>query len=126
MIIKEKVERLKELSRKEATAITDSAEAWMHFLDTASRLYRYDFDDLLLIHMQRPDATACAEVSVWNNPMNRRIKKGAKGIKLIDRSGEWEKLRYVFDVSDTRPVQGKGMDPGLWVLQEADRETPRD
>ena len=93
----------------------------MRYLDTASRLYRYPFADTLLIHAQRPDATACVVLEVWNEKMRRWVNRGAKGIALIDDTGPRRVLRYVFDVSDTHPVRG-GRTPYLWRLKEDQRE----
>ena len=103
----------------EATAeeISRSPRDWMKYLDTAAKLYRYSFTDNLLIHEQRPDATACAELEQWNQKMGRWVNRGAKGIALIDDTGPRRKLRYVFDVSDTHLVNG-GRTPYLWRLEE--------
>ncbi len=96
----------------------------MEYLDTAARLYRYPFADSLLIHAQRPDAAACASMELWNGKMRRWVKRGAKGIALIDDSGRRKRLRYVFDISDTRMVEG-GRIPFLWQIKEDQRESVR-
>ena len=104
-----------------AREISRSPRDWTGYLDTAARLYRYDFADSLLIHAQRPDATACAELETWNSKMARWINRGAKGIALIDDSGPRKRLRYVFDVSDTHRVIG-GRDPWLWQISKTNEK----
>jgi len=101
-----------------ARDISQSPRDWTGYLDTAARLYRYDFADSLLIHAQRPSATACAELEIWNNKMARWVNRGAKGIALIDDAGPRKRLRYVFDVADTHRVIG-GRDPWLWQISKA-------
>lgn len=117
-----KLERIKKLAADEAGKITGSPSAWMGFLDTACRIYKYNFEDQVLIHAQRPDVTACAELGTWNRYMNRRIRHGAKGIALVDKRGNFEKLRYVFDISDTYGINKAGKKPYLWELKEEDRD----
>ena len=109
------------LAQYEAEKISSSPRDWMHYLDTASQLYRYSFSDTLLIHAQRPGATACAELEIWNHKMKRWVNRGAKGIALIDDRYPKKRLRYVFDVSDTHKVQG-GKTPYLWQLKEHQKE----
>ena len=109
------------LAQYEAEKISSSPRDWMHYLDTASQLYRYSFSDTLLIHAQRPGATACAELEIWNHKMKRWVNRGAKGIALIDDRYPQKRLRYVFDVSDTHKVQG-GKTPYLWQLKEHQKE----
>ena len=116
-----KMNDIRFLARETAKEVSGSPRDWMRYLDTASRLYRYPFADTLLIHAQRPDATACAELEVWNEKMRRWVNRGAKGIALIDDTGPRRVLRYVFDVSDTHPVRG-GRRPYLWRLKEDQRE----
>ncbi|MFQ6805527.1 MAG: hypothetical protein ACLRT5_12520 [Lachnospiraceae bacterium] len=116
-----KMNDIRFLARETAKEVSGSPRDWMRYLDTASRLYRYPFSDTLLIHAQRPDATACAELEVWNEKMRRWVNRGAKGIALIDDTGPRRVLRYVFDVSDTHPVRG-GRTPYLWRLKEDQRE----
>lgn len=103
------------LAKAHAKAVSESPEKWMGYLDTAARLYRYPFMDSLLIHAQRPNATACAELSMWNDRMYRWVNRGAKGIALIDRRGGRQGVRYVFDVADTHPVKG-AKDPVHWKI----------
>lgn len=122
MANEKKLREIKQLFKQEIDRITSDANKWMKFLSTASRLYKYDFEDQILLYAQRPDATACAEMSLWNEKMNRWVKRGAKGIALIDKAGRYEKLRYVFDVLDTRTVNNISRSPKLWVLDRVDRE----
>ena len=116
-----KINDIRFLARETAKEVSGSPQDWMGYLDTASRLYRYPFSDTFLIHAQRPDATACAELEVWNEKMRRWVKRGAKGIALIDDTGPRRALRYVFDVSDTHPVRG-GKTPYLWRMKEEQQE----
>ena len=96
-----KVDTYLDLAREIAQGLAGSVGAWTAFLDTASRLYKYPFADQLMIHTQRPGATACASYEVWNDTMRRYVRRGAKGIALVDNSGEAPRLRYVFDIADT-------------------------
>ena len=96
-----KVDTYLDLARETALGLSGSVGAWTAFLDTASRLYKYPFADQLMIHAQRPGATACASYEVWNDTMRRYVRRGAKGIALMDNSGDTPKLRYVFDIADT-------------------------
>ena len=89
------------LAGETAAQVTENAKNWTSFLDTASRLYRYPFPDQLMIHAQRPRATACAEYDLWNRRMSRYVRRGSKGIGLITVNRGYPKLRYVFDISDT-------------------------
>ena len=96
--------------------LTDSWQQWTAFLATASRLYKYSYYDQLMIFSQRPEATACAEYSVWNDVMKRYVRRGSKGIALLDTSREKPRLRYVFDISDTG-VRENSRTPFLWKFQ---------
>ena len=109
------------LAEYEAKAVTSSPRDWMGYLDTEAKLYRYSFPDTLLIHAQRPDATACASLELWNGKMNRWVNRGAKGIALIDDTGPTRRLRYVFDISDTHMVRG-GRTPNLWKIEDAQKK----
>ena len=113
-----KLEYMVELSHQTAHDISLNAEHWRDFLVTATNLYKYEFHEQLLIHTQRPDATACAELETWNKRMNRYVNKGAKGIALIDDSGDTLQLRYVFDVADTHPARnnGRSRTPYQWQI----------
>ena len=90
-----------QMAQEAAAQITGSKEQWTAFLTTSARLYKYPFAEQLMIYKQRPEATACAEYDLWNDRMNRYVKRGSKGIALLDMRGEQPKLRYVFDVADT-------------------------
>ena len=116
-----KVNDIRELAQRNAQYVSNSPRDWMGYLDVAARLYRYSFSDTLLIHAQRPDATACAEMKLWNGKMNRWVNRGAKGIALIDDTGPRIGLRYVFDISDTHLVDG-GRTPLLWNLNSHEHE----
>lgn len=118
-----KLQLISELSAQTADRITDSVDGWKSYLGTAARLYKYSFNDQLLIYAQRPDATACAEMELWNDKMRRWVKPGSKGIALIrENAGGRPRLSYVFDVADTRPVRG-AKTPYLWEMREEHHET---
>ena len=112
---------IRELAQQNARWVSNSPKDWMNYLDVAARLYRYSFKDTLLIHAQRPDATACAELEVWNKKMNRWVNRGAKGIALLDDASPRAKLRYVFDIADTHLVQG-GRTPILWRIDYSEHQ----
>ncbi len=112
-----KLQEIQYLADDEAKKISGSPRDWMGYLDMAAKLYRYPFSDTMLIHAQRKGASACASLEDWNGKVGRWVKRGAKGIALFDDSGAKLKLRYVFDVSDTRLVQGGWM-PVLWKMEE--------
>ena len=95
------VQALAQMADHAATQITASHTDWTDFLKTAARLYKYPYHEQLMIFAQRPDATACAGYEVWNDKMRRYIRRGRKGIALIDASGDKPRIRYVFDISDT-------------------------
>ena len=116
-----KLQDIRNLVQEHAVSVSSSAGDWMDYMDTASRLYRYSFSDQLLIHAQRPDATACASLELWNEKMLRWVNRGARGIALFDETWQNTKLRYVFDISDTHMVAG-GRSPYLWKMQEHQRE----
>lgn len=112
-----KLQEYRRMSEEAQRQLTGSLERWQSFLATASRLYKYPYHEQVMIHAQRPDATACAEFDVWNNTMRRYVRRGSKGIALIDTSGDRERLRYVFDVSDTG-TRPNSRSLNLWELQE--------
>ena len=112
-----KLYAMEQLTEEVAKDVAASPQEWMRFLNTASRLYKYTFPEQLLIYAQRPEATAVASMEIWNQKMYRWIKKGSKGIALIDNTSRPKtKLRYVFDVQDTYKVRNLGKDPQLWNL----------
>ena len=119
-----KLQDIRNLVQEHAVSVSSSPGNWMDYMDTASRLYRYSFSDQLLIHAQRPDATACASLELWNEKMLRWVNRGARGIALFDETWQNTKLRYVFDISDTHMVAG-GRSPYLWQMQEHQREEIR-
>ena len=110
-----KTEEYLALAQRTANGLTRYWESWTDYLTTASRLYKYPFADQLMIYAQRPDATACADYDVWNSRMNRYVRRGAKGIALLDESSGFPRLHYVFDVSDTG-VRRNSRDPEVWQL----------
>ena len=110
-----KTEEYLALAQRTANGLTRYWESWTDYLTTASRLYKYPFADQLMIYAQRPDATACADFDIWNNRMNRYVRRGAKGIALLDESSGFPRLHYVFDVSDTG-VRLNSRDPEVWQL----------
>ena len=110
------------LARETAKKVCRGREQWIRYLDVASRLYKYPFEDQLLIYAQRPDATACASLEMWNERMFCWVNRGAKGIALIDGESERPKLRYVFDVSDVHKARRIGKDPFIWHLREEHKE----
>lgn len=101
--------------------VTRSWDNWTGFLGTAARMYKYPYDEQLMIHAQRPNATACAEYDLWNNTMRRYVKKGSKGIALVDMSGQYPKLRYVFDVADTG-ARANSRPINLWAMKDEYRK----
>ena len=110
-----KTEEYLALAQRTANGLTRYWESWTDYLTTASRLYKYSFPDQLMIYAQRPDATACAEFDIWRNRMNRYVRRGSKGIALLDESSGFPRLHYVFDVSDTG-VRRNSRDPEVWQL----------
>ena len=112
-----KTEEYLALAQRTVNGLTRYWESWTDYLTTASRLYKYPFADQLMIYAQRPDATACADYDVWNNRMNRYVRRGAKGIALLDESSGFPRLHYVFDVSDTG-VRRNSRDPEVWQYND--------
>ena len=119
-----KTEEYLALACKTADSFSRQWEHGAEFLITAARLYKYSYPDQLMIYAQRPDATACAEYDVWNNKMNRYVRRGSKGIALLDESGGYPRLHYVFDVSDTAPRRN-ALYPDLWQINESLKEPVR-
>ena len=112
-----KTEEYLALAQRTANGLTRYWESWTAYLTTASRLYKYRFEDQLMIYAQRPDATACADYDIWNNRMNRYVRRGSKAIALLDESSGYPRLHYVFDVSDTG-VRHNSRDPDLWQYND--------
>ena len=112
-----KTEEYLALAQRTANGLTRYWESWTDYLTTASQLYKYPFADQLMIYAQRPDATACADFDIWNNRMNRYVRRGAKGIALLDESSGFPRLHYVFDVSDTG-VRRNSRDPEVWQYND--------
>ena len=112
-----KTEEYLALAQRTANGLTRYWESWTDYLTTASRLYKYPFADQLMIYAQRPDATACADYDIWNNRMNRYVRRGSKGIALLDQSSSVPRLHYVFDVSDTG-VRRNSRDPEVWQFND--------
>ena len=112
-----KTEEYLALAQRTANGLTRYWESWTAYLTTASRLYKYRFEDQLMIYAQRPDATVCADYDIWNNRMNRYVRRGSKGIALLDESSGYPRLHYVFDVSDTG-VRRNSRDPDLWQYND--------
>ena len=112
-----KTEEYLALAQRTANGLTRYWESWTNYLTTASRLYKYPFADQLMIYAQRPDATACADYDVWNSRMNRYVRRGSKGIALLDESSGFPRLHYVFDVSDTG-VRRNSRDPEVWQYND--------
>ena len=112
-----KAEQYAQMADQVARQLTGSWQEWAGFLTTAARLYKYPFHEQMMIYAQRPDATACAEYDLWNNRMGRYVRRGSKGIALVDDSGDRSRLRYVFDISDTG-TRPNSRTPWLWQLEK--------
>ena len=114
-----KYDLISALSAETSREVARNEESWKKYLNTASRLYKYPFKDQLLIYAQRPDATACASIEIWNEKMHCWVNKGAKGIALLDEEGSpYTGLRYVFDISDVHKARRIGRFPQLWEMKE--------
>ena len=112
-----KAEFYRQMAEQVSTRLVGSWQEWTAFLSTAARLYKYPFHEQMMIYAQRPDATACAEYDLWNDKMGRYVRRGSKGIALVDDSGDRPRLRYVFDISDTG-TREHSRTPWLWQLEE--------
>ena len=112
-----KAEFYRQMTEQVSTRLVGSRKEWTAFLTTAARLYKYPFHEQMMIYAQRPDATACAEYDLWNEKMGRYVRRGSKGIALVDDSGDRPRLRYVFDISDTG-TREHSRTPWLWKLEE--------
>ena len=117
-----KYDYISTLARETAANVVKSSDEWMKYLTTAARLYKYPFCDQLLIYAQRPDATACASMDIWNEKMHCWVNRGASGIALIDESAKGKKLKYVFDISDVHAANHIGRYPQSWVLEEKHKD----
>ena len=117
-----KLQYYQSVSEQTAKDVTAKRGNWTNFLDTSAKLYKYPFPDQLLIHAQKPDAVACAPIETWNDNFNRWIRRGTKGIALIDDTGSYPKLRYVFDVSDTEASLHNSRPVYLWEMKQEHRE----
>ena len=117
-----KIEHFRQLSERTAREIASTPERWTAFLTTAGRLYKYPFHEQLLIFAQRPEATACADYELWNHRMGRYVRRGGRGIALLDNTGDRLRLRYVFDVTDTGTTP-HSRTPWLWQLGEQHKES---
>ena len=112
-----KYEYIHELWSNQIEFLCKSPQHWMSFLKTSAWMYKFSFDDQLLIYAQRPDARACASYETWNDKLHRWIKRGSKGIALLNDNGI---LRYVFDISDTRSLENKPLI--LWSVNQANEK----
>ena len=117
-----KLQYYQQVSEQAAKDVTAKGGNWTTFLDTAAKMYKYPFPDQLLIHHQRPDAIACAPIDTWNDTFNRWVKRGTKGIALIDDTGSYPKLKYVFDVNDTETPLYNTRPVFLWEMRQEHRE----
>ena len=119
-----KYEIISKLAEETAKEVVKNETAWKRYLTTAARIYKYPFQEQLLIYAQRPDATACASIEVWNSrKLNCWVNKGAKGIALIDEENSYTRLKYVFDVSDVHKARRIGRDPYLWELKQEQEQS---
>ena len=121
-LVSKKYHEISVLAGETARQVAKNGKEWTKYLDTAARLYKYPFEDQMLIYAQRPDAKACATMEIWNEKMFCWVNRGAKGIALFDRESERPRLRYVFDVSDVHKARRIGKDPYLWEMREEHKE----
>ena len=121
--VSKKYHEISMLAEETARQMSKNGEEWAKYLTTAARLYRYPFEDQMLIYAQRPDANACATMQLWNEKMYCWVNRGAKGIALFDRKSERPRLKYVFDVSDVHKARRIGKDPYLWEMREEHKDT---
>ena len=105
------------LAEETTKRVTANSQEWMKYLATAARIYKFPFEDQILIYAQKPEATACASIKIWNEKMFCWVNRGAKGIALIDAERDWPVLHYVFDVSDVHPAKRIGKKPYLWKME---------
>ncbi len=121
--VSKKYHEISMLAEETAGQMSKNGEEWAKYLTTAARLYRYPFEDQMLIYAQKPDANACATMQLWNEKMYCWVNRGAKGIALFDRKSERPRLKYVFDVSDVHKARRIGKDPYLWEMREEHKDT---
>lgn len=121
-LVSKKYHEISVLAGETAKQVAKNGKEWTKYLDTAARLYKYPFEDQMLIYAQRPDAKACATMEIWNEKMFCWVNRGAKGIALFDWESERPRLRYVFDVSDVHKARRIGKDPYLWEMREEHKE----
>ena len=121
-LVSKKYHEISVLAGETAKQVAKNGKEWTKYLDTAARLYKYPFEDQMLIYAQRPDAKACATMEIWNEKMFCWVNRGAKGVALFDRESERPRLRYVFDVSDVHKARRIGKDPYLWEMREEHKE----
>ena len=119
-------QQLDELYHQALAEFTASPEKWQNFLDTAARLYKYDFKSQVLIWSQRPDATACADLPLWNGRLHRRVNRGSNGIGIVDNSSDQPRIKYLFDISDTSPRDQSVAPPYIWQMRNDAYDTVLD
>ena len=119
-------QQLDELYQQTLAEFAASPEKWTSFLDTAARLYKYDFKSQVLIWSQRPDATACAELPLWNDRLHRRVNRGSNGIGIVDNSSDQPRIKYLFDISDTSPRDQSVAPPYIWQMRNDAYDTVLD
>ena len=119
-------QQLDELYHQKLAEFAASPEKWTSFLDTAARLYKYDFKSQVLIWSQRPDATACAELPLWNDRLHRRVNRGSNGIGIVDNSSGQPRIKYLFDISDTSPRDQSVAPPYIWQMRNDAYDTVLD
>ncbi len=121
-LVSKKYHEISMLAGETAGRVSKNGKEWTKYLDTAARLYKYPFEDQMLIYAQRPDAKACATMGIWNEKMFCWVNRGAKGIALFDRESERPRLKYVFDVSNVHKSRRIGKDPYLWEIREEHKD----
>ena len=121
-LVSKKYHEISVLAGETAGRVSKNGKEWTKYLDTAARLYKYPFEDQMLIYAQRPDAKACATMEIWNEKMFCWVNRGAKGIALFDRESERPRLKYVFDVSNVHKSRRIGKDPYLWEIREEHKD----
>jgi hypothetical protein len=118
-----KLQFIKALADNTANDLSTLYGNWQRFLETSARLYKYSFPDQMLIYAQKPDAIAVAEIELWNDKFDRWVRRGTKGIALIDDTGHFPHLRYVFDVNDTEPSRFNARPVQLWEMRQEHKDS---